>query len=343
MLLRNVNTSWALFGQASYDLTDRLTATGGVRLTRDSKDTTLLKTANTVANVSTFTGAANVKLADTKPSWDASLLYRANPDLSVYARVARGFRGPTIQGRSAVFNSPFTTANSETNTSFEAGLKSALLDNTVHFNLTGFYYTVDNIQLNGNDSNGNGVLFNAKQAKGYGLEAEFDARPTPNLRFNVGLSLLHTEVQDPNVFAQVGAAGGVLSQTVLNPTVRVGNNYFAQIDGNSLPNAPTFNLNIGGRYDLPVGDDSRFFVSGDFNMQGRVNYVLYKTVEYRSIGNFELGAKAGYSFGRYEIAVFARNLTNEQNLIGVIDTSNYRAGIYNEPRVYGLSLSGSFR
>jgi iron complex outermembrane receptor protein len=344
VLLRNVNTSWALFGQASYDLTDRLTATAGVRLTRDSKETTLLKTANTVANVSTFTGATNVKLADTQPSWDASLLYRATPDLSVYARVARGFRGPTIQGRSAVFNSPFTTANSETNTSFEAGLKSAFLDNTVHFNLTGFYYTVDNIQLNGNDSNGNGVLFNAKKAKGYGLEAEFDARPTPNLRFNVGLSLLKTEVQDPNVYAQVGAANGVLSQTVLNPTVRVGNNFFAQIDGNSLPNAPTFNLNIGGRYDLPVGNgDGRFFVSGDFNMQGRVNYVLYKTVEYTSVGNFELGAKAGYSFGRYEIAVFARNLTNEQNLIGVIDTSNYRAGIYNEPRVYGLSLSGSFR
>jgi iron complex outermembrane receptor protein len=344
VLLRNVNTSWALFGQASYDLTDRLTATAGVRLTRDSKETTLLKTANTVANVSTFTGATNVKLADTQPSWDASLLYRATPDLSVYARVARGFRGPTIQGRSAVFNSPFTTANSETNTSFEAGLKSAFLDNTVHFNLTGFYYTVDNIQLNGNDSNGNGVLFNAKKAKGYGLEAEFDARPTPNLRFNVGLSLLKTEVQDPNVYAQVGAANGVLSQTVLNPTVRVGNNFFAQIDGNSLPNAPTFNLNIGGRYDLPVGNgDGRFFVSSDFNMQGRVNYVLYKTVEYTSVGNFELGAKAGYSFGRYEIAVFARNLTNEQNLIGVIDTSNYRAGIYNEPRVYGLSLSGSFR
>ena len=66
-----------------------------------------------------------------------------------------------------------------------------------------------------------------------------------------------------------------------------------------------------------IGDDSRFFVSGDFNMQGRVNYVLYKSVEYSSIGNFELGAKAGYSFGKYEIALFARNLTNEQNLIGV--------------------------
>lgn len=344
VLLHDVNTSWAFFGQASYQLTDKLTATGGVRLTRDSKETTLLKTANTVANVSTFTGAKYVKLADTKPSWDASLLYQANSDLSFYARVARGFRGPTIQGRSAVFNAPFTTADSETNTSYEAGLKSVWLDGSVRFNLTGFYYVVDNIQLNGNDSNGNGVLFNADKAKGYGMEAELEMRPVSNFRVNAGLSLLHTEIKDSNVYAQAGAAGGVLSETVLNPTVKVGSNYYAQINGNPLPNAPTFNLNISGRYDLPIGDgDGRLFLSGDFNMQGKTSYVLYKTVEYISDGNFELGMKVGYAFGPYEVAGFVRNLTNEKNLIGVIDTSNYRAGIYNDPRVFGVMLSGSFR
>ncbi len=345
VLLHNVNTSWAAFGQASYDLTDKFTVTGGVRVTHDSRETTLLKTANTIANLSTFTGAKYVKLTDTKPSWDASLLYRVDPDLSLYARVARGFRGPTIQGRSAVFNSPFTTANSETNTSYEGGLKSTFLDNTVHFNLTGFYYVVDNIQLNGNDSNGNGVLFNANKAKGYGAEAELDVRPVKNLRFNIGFSWLHTRIDDRNVFAQVGSAGGVLSETVLNPLVKVGANYFAQIDGNPLPNAPDFNLNISGRYDLPLGDDSksRLFIGGDFNMQGKTNYVLYRSVEYTSDGNFELGIKAGYAFGPYEIAGFVRNLTNQKNLVGVIDTSNYRAGIYNDPRIYGVTISGSFR
>ena len=344
VLLHNVNTSYAGFGQASYALSDTLTATAGVRVTHDSRETTLLKTANTIANVATFTGAKNVKLTDTKPSFDAALLYAPSRDLSIYARVARGFRGPTIQGRSAVFNAPFTTARSETNTSYEAGLKSAFLDNAVHFNLTGFYYQVDNIQLNGNDSNGNGVLFNAAKAQGYGMEAELELRPAQNLRFNVGFSALHTEIKDRNVFAQVGAAGGVPSQTVLNPLVRVGNNYFAQIDGNPLPNAPAFNLNIGGRYDQPIGQgNTRLFVAGDFNMQGKTNFVLYRSVEYRADGNFELGAKVGLAFGRYEIAAFARNLTNETNLIGVIDTSNYRAGIYNEPRVFGITLSGSFR
>jgi iron complex outermembrane recepter protein len=343
VLLHDVNTSWAVFGQASYQLTDALTLTGGVRVTRDSKETTLLKTANSVTNVSSFPGATHVKLTDTKPSWDASLLYRLNPNVSLYARAARGFRGPTIQGRSAVFNAPFTTANSETNTSYEAGVKTAFLDNSVHFNLAGFYYVVDNIQLNGNDSNGNGVLFNADKGKGYGMEAELEARPVTNFRFNVGLSLLHTKIEDPNVFAQVGAVNGVLSETVLNPIVRKPSGVFAQINGNPFPNAPNYNINISARYDLPLGGDSRLFLATDFNMQGKTNFVLYRTVEYTADGNNELGAKIGYAFGRYEIAAFARNLTNNTNLVDVIDTNNYRAGIYNDPRVFGVMLSGSFR
>ena len=352
VLLRNINTSWAAFGQASFDLTDKLTLTGGVRVTNDVKSTNLLLHPNfatltvpaTAPTSSYACGAAfYCRLSDTQPSWDVSLLYKVDPTVSIYARYARGFRGPTVQGRSAVFASAYSTANSEKNTSYEAGIKAVFADDRVHFNVAGFYYTVDNIQLNGNDSNGNGVLFNGNKGKGYGIEAELEARPVDNFRVTAGLSLLHTEINAPNVFAQVGAAGGVMSQTVLNPTVRIGNNYYANINGNPFPNAPNYNINVSARYDLPLGGDSKVFIAGDFNMQGKTNFVLYRTVEYNADGNYELGGKVGYAFGKYELAVFARNLTNRKNLIGVIDTSNYRAGIYNDPRVFGVMLSGSFR
>ena len=357
VLLHDVNKSWAVFGQASYALTDRLTATGGVRVTRDTKTTDLLQhpgftaflpIAATAPASSYLCGTSfHCRLSDTKPSWDASLLYRANDEMSLYARVARGFRGPTIQGRSAVFTTAYSTAKSETNTSYEAGVKTAFLDNKVHFNVTGFYYVVDNMQFNGNDSNGNGVLFNAKKGKGYGMEAELEARPTSNLHLNVGLSLLHTEIDDKSVYTQVGSAvingKPTLSQTVLNPVVQRGNLFFAQIDGNPFPNAPDYNLNVSARYDVPISDTSRLFVAGDFNMQGKTNFVPYATVEYRADGNYELGAKIGYAFKTYEVALFARNLTNQKNLIDVIDTNNYRAGIYNDPRVFGVTFSGSFR
>ncbi|MDB5686951.1 MAG: TonB-dependent receptor, partial [Rhizorhabdus sp.] len=340
VLLHEINTSWGIFGQASYDVTDQLTITGGVRETNDTKKTRLLKTANSITNVSTYTGRKYVRLSDTKPSWDVSALYTVTPDVSLYARVARGFRGPTIQGRSAVFNSDFTTADSETNTSFEAGIKSSLLDNRLRLNVSGFAYQVKNIQLNGNDSNGNGVLFNADKAKAYGMEAEAELRPVRNLTLSAGLSLLHTEIQDKRVYAQVCALNGVVVCTVEDPTIKIGSNVFAQIDGNPLPNAPKYNINLAARYDMPIGA-GKAFVSTDWNVQGYTSYVLYKTKEFRSNGNFEGGLKIGYDTGAYELAVYARNITNEKNVKGVIE--NYMAGVYNDPRIIGVSFNGKFR
>jgi iron complex outermembrane receptor protein len=346
--LHNINTSWGIFGQLSYAITPDLTITAGARETKDTKSTRLLKTADSPTGAVTYPQAARhyVRLSDTQPSWDASLLYQVTPDVSLYARVAKGFRGPTIQGRSAVFNSDFTTANSEKNLSWEAGFKSSLWDNRLRLNATAFAYTVKDIQLNGNDSNGNGVLFNADKAKAYGLEGDAELRPIRNLTLTAGASYLHTAIHDKNVYAQVCALKGVVVCTVENPTITRtifgAPAYFAQINGNPLPQAQKYNLNLAGRYDLPVSDSGKLFVSTDWNVQGYTSYVLYKTKEFTSNGNFEGGAKLGYSggHGRYEVALFVRNITNEKNLKGVIE--NYMAAVYNDPRIVGLSVSGKF-
>ena len=341
--LRNINTSWAGFGQVSWKASDALTLTAGVRATRDEKSTRLLKTADTAAGVVTYKGRRDVAMSDTQPSWDLSAMYEVNPALSVYARVARGFRGPTIQGRSAVFNSDFTTADSETILSWEAGIKSSLFDNRLRLNVTGFTYAVDDIQLNGNDSNGNGVLFNADKARAYGLEADMDWRPIPNLSLSAGLSLLHSKIQDKRVYAQVCALNGVVVCTVKDPAIKIGSNVYAQIDGNPLPNAPKYNLNLAARYDLPVGDDGAVFFATDWNRQGQTQFVLYRTDEFHSKGNFEGGLRIGYSggYGAWEVAAFARNITNEKNLKGVIE--NYMAAVYNEPRIVGVSFNYNWR
>jgi iron complex outermembrane receptor protein len=335
--LKNENTSWALFGQASYEVTDKLTVTAGVRQTDDTKKTRLLKSADTATGAVTYTGRRYVKLSDSQPSWDLSALYEVNDDVSVYARVAKGFRGPTIQGRSAVFNADFTTADSETILSYEAGFKSALLDNSLRLNASAFTYEVSDIQLNGNDSNGNGVLFNADKAKAYGMEADAEWRPVSNLTLTAGVSLLHSEIKDKRVYAQVCALNGVVVCTVENPTIKIGTNVFAQIDGQPLPNAPKYNVNFTGRYDVPVSS-GKFFVATDWNLQGYTNFVLYKAKEFYSKDNFEGGLKLGYaSDAGYEVALFGRNITNEKNLKGVIE--NYMAAVYNEPRIVGVSIS----
>lgn len=340
--LHNQNTSWAFFGQASYEIAPKLTLTAGARVTQDTKTTDLLKTADRVDGSVSYTGRRHVRLSDTQPSWDVSARYEFNPDVSVYARVAKGFRGPTIQGRSAVFNSDFTTANSEKILSWEAGVKTQL-GRTLRFNLSGFYYTVDQIQLNGNDVNGNGVLLNANKAKAYGLELDVDWRPVRNLSIQAGLSLLHSEIDDKNLEAQTCSFGGALTCTVLDPYRKLGSIYLAKVDGNPLPNAPEYNFNINARYDIPMDIGGKLFVQTDWNVQGYTNFVLYETKEFTSNGNFEGGLKIGYTAenNAWEIAGFIRNITGEKNLKGVIE--NYRAAVLNEPRVFGVSLSGKFK
>jgi iron complex outermembrane receptor protein len=344
--LHNINTSYALFGQISWKATDALTITAGGRETKDTKKTRLLKTADTAAGAVTYTGRRYVRLSDSEPSWDLSALYQVNPDLSLYARVATGFRGPTIQGRSAVFNADFTTANSEKILSGEAGFKSSLFDNMLRLNASGFVWRVKDIQLNGNDSNGNGVLFNADKAVGYGAEADIEFRPVHNLAITAGASVLHTEIKDDRVFAQACSLNGVLVCTVEDPIFTrgtgTGTTYFANIDGNPLPNAPKYNLNLSARYDVPLGNGGSLFAMTDWNLQGSTSFVLYKTKEFTANGNFEGGLKLGYAApgGAYELALFARNITNEKNLKGVIE--NYMAAVYNDPRVIGVALSGKF-
>ena len=125
------------------------------------------------------------------------------------------------------------------------------------FAMAVFAYRVKDIQLNGNDVNGNGVLFNADKAEAYGLEAELEARPFENFTLSAGLSLLHSEIKDKDVYAQVCALNGVVVCTVNDPTITAntfaGPALFAQIDGNPLPNAPKYTANVAARYDVPLG------------------------------------------------------------------------------------------
>ncbi len=345
--LHDVNTSWSGFGQVSYEVVDKLTVTLGGRITEDKKRTQLLKTADTAAGVVTYRGRTDVTLKATKPSWDASVLYQVNPDVSLYSRVAQGFRGPTIQGRSAVFNSDFSTANSETILSWETGIKTRLLDNTLTLNATVFGYRVNDIQLNGNDVNGNGILFNGNKAEAYGMEAEANWKPVPNLTLGAGLSLLHSAIRDKTTEVQICALNNVVVCTPSAPVRPVvgafGTTYLVKIDGEPLPNAPEYNVDLTARYDQPLGNGGRAFIAGDFNIQGYTQFVLYKTKEFTANGNFEGGLKIGYAAPNdaYELAVFARNITGEKNLKGVIE--NYMAAVFNEPRIIGVSLSGKFR
>ncbi len=184
--VRQKNDSWAIFGQGSYAFTDQFSVTAGLRYTSDDKD---LIVASAPAN--------NTSVSDEKVSWDLSAMYKFTPAVSVYARVADGFRGPSIQGRNIAFGAPPSVAQSETNLSFEAGWKTELLNDTLRFNGAVFQYTVDHIQFTAVGGAGNLVqLINADKGKAYGFETDVEYVPIPNLVLTGGFSYNHTKIDD---------------------------------------------------------------------------------------------------------------------------------------------------
>lgn len=323
--VRHDNQSWAVFGQASYALTQDIQFTGGLRYTDEDKDF-MIVTDNT---------AAPVNVSDGQLSWDISLDYKLNETSNVYARIARGFRAPTIQGRDVAFGAPPSTADSETSLSFELGFKNLFWDNRLRLNGAVFYYDASNLQFSaiGGTSNSN-QLVNA-DGRGIGFEADMELAPNDHLLLTLGISYNDTEITEDSLL--VAACGGGCTVTD-----SLNSNGLALIEGNSFPQAPDWTLNMTARYGIPVGDGELYGLT-DWAYQGKTNFFLYESAEFNSNGNFEGGLKIGYNFagGAYDISAFVRNITDEENAKGGIDFNNL-TGFVNEPRIYGVALNASF-
>jgi len=319
------NTSWAVFGHVSYDISDVWNVTGGIRYTDDEKD--LFSPGVTPVNVS-----------DEQVSWDLSVTYAMNERVNLYGRLANGFRAPTIQGRDIAFGAPPSTADSETITSIEGGFKSTLLGDRLRLNAAVYYYEIEDQQLSAIGGASNLIqLVNADTGTGTGIDVDAEWLATDNLSFTAGFSWNDTEIDDSEL--RVAPCGSGLC-TVLDP---LDGNGFAIVDGNPFPQAPETMLNFTARYTLPVGEDGEFFAYTDWAYQGDTNFFLYEAAEFSSEDTFEGGVKLGYGKidGSWQLAVFGRNITDEENVKGAIDFNNL-TGFVNEPRIWGVSFSASF-
>lgn len=334
------NTSWALFGQTSYAVNDKLTLTGGLRYTEDEK--TFSVGQQNVDGFALVIGAAQIqdyapiKVKDDQISWELSANYRLTNTTSVFGRVAEGFRAQSIQGRDVAFEAPPSVADAETITSFEVGTKSDLLNNTLRLNAALFYYIIDDIQLSaiGGQTQGN-QLINADKGTGYGFEVDFDYRVLQNLSIGGGFSYNNTELKDDTL--TVAPCGSGLC-TVLDPRV----NGLALINGNPFPQAPETILTLNTRYDYPL-PGGEVYVFADYQRQGKTNLFLYESVEFNTDGNYEAGLRVAYVNynNNYEVGIFGRNITDQDNLKGAIDFSNL-TGFVNEPRVFGIDFKINF-
>ena len=341
---RQKSTAFGVFGSLTYKLSEEVSLSGGLRYNKDKRDYSNARTntvfAGTTGFVAVGTGAR--KIDEDNVTWDGSIRYTPSEDVSVYARIARGYRAPSIQGR-ALFpdatqtvQDTISTARSETINSYEVGLKSKLADNRVRFNLAGFYYRLNNAQLTAVGGASNAArLVNAAAVDGYGFEAELEARPTQGLDLTAGLSYNHTEIKDPSLFV----AGCTSGCTVLN-TPRAGSTGIFSINGNSLPQAPEWSANWTARYGVPVGS-GEVYAFTDWAYRSKIEFFLYRSAEYNSNSLLEGGLRIGYKTDRFDVAGFVRNITDNIQPVSGIDFNNLTAMV-NEPRTFGFEVGVKF-
>ena len=158
-----------------------------------------------------------------------------------------------------------------------------------------------------------------------------------NLLVTWGSSLNNTEINDPALLTQ-GSGGGC---DVLDPeTAPDSGIYF--IDVNRLPQAPKWIHNLTARYGIPLAR-GEFYVFTDWAYRSEINYFLYESSEFHGKPLLEGGLRLGYTWldGDREVAVYGRNITNEEQLIYGIDFNNL-TGVVNEPRTFGVEFKGSF-
>jgi iron complex outermembrane recepter protein len=345
--IRQKNDASALFGAVSYQVSPALELRGGLRHTRDKKKLDVLEYTNsgfvpcvqlgkcTLEQLAAQEpdGDLSARPSDTDTSWDLSAVYALNKDVNLFARAATGYRASSIQSAGA-FNAK-SVADPETNTSFELGVKADLFDKRARVSFSAFRYSVKDLQLTavGGNSNANRLL-NAAKATGQGFELDLTAYLTDHLLATLGLGYNDTQIKDG------GIAVAVCAQcTVTDPLNADG---LAIIDGNPLPQAPKTTANLTLRYGIPMGSGD-FYVLTDWAYRSKVNFFLYESVEFTGKASLEGGLRVGYLWdnGKYEAAIYGRNITDQVRIVGGIDFNNL-TGFINEPRTWGVQFKALF-
>lgn len=331
--------SYAAFGQLEYDLTDKLTAILGLRYTHDKRsiDSKLyyLELGNGYFG-GTGTVVYDPPLLDydfssatvgdlskvSKDLWTGNfqLNYEPNPDTLLYARVARGQKGPgfntNVAGLLSVDQTPFST---ETVWAYEAGAKLGVLDGMAQFNLSAYYYDYSNFQ---------GYTFAAFQnivanydGEFYGGELEFSAKPMDGLYLSLGASYLKTKLYDvPTFYSGVRDQEGVLAPEwtvngLISKTFDVGSN--------KIGLQWSFDY-VDDRY-ASIDNNYATFLKGSFVHNARITYQL--------------------SDPDIEFAVFVDNISDVDRTNFAFDltaTGGNSVFSYAKPRWWGVSARVNF-
>ncbi len=316
--------SLAAFGQADYRLTDRVTATLGLRYSSDDirlKFSSFYDEPEPVGHFPVLTDDQSQTFPDL--SYRAALNYKVGRTL-VYASASKGYNSGGFAGGASTDADQLKPFRSERLYSYEAGLKTDLFDRHVRFNTAAFLYDYKDLQVFVFDVSGPIPVqrkLNAGSARIYGVEAEVTAQPITGLTFNVAASAMHTE------YVQFTALVS------------------ASYTGNHLINAPAISAAGGVTYETSVRNAGLLRARIDGSYQSRTylspdNISSYQVAPYALL-NARISCLTPDK--SYEFALFGRNITQKRFLTYRSPAVTQDQLNYNDPGTYGVQVVAHLR
>ena len=336
-------TSYAGFGQLTYEVADGLEIFAGARVTRDEVELEVEQgQLRGFVNLGVLPGTFSDEISNTNFSWKVGGQYEPTPDIMLYGFYGRGYKGPGYN-TSAITGADGVPAlrqiDPETSDAFEVGVKTTLLDGAMTFNVSAFRTKFDDFQVQSFDQQLlTFVVQNAAAVTTQGFEITLGLRPFDGLSINGSATILDAE------FDSFPGAQCYLGQP--DPSCAIDNTFDAA--GNSLPLSPDLTTTVQAIYEFDVSDRVSPFIQGNWYHRSSVNYQINGSpgADFGAVDTF--GLSAGINIDdRVRASVFCNNCTNEiiptnilsdsgENNDGVL-TYNQRFGL-NSVRTVGLSL-----
>ncbi len=336
------------FGEVSYDVTDKLTLTGGVRVY--NYDNSLIGyfglrsfafgggTHPVCLPGKSYNDAPCVNLDATSTATGEThkinATYKIDGDKLVYFTYSTGYRPGGVNRRTGQGN-----YDADTLTNYELGFKSSWYDRRLTFNAAVYNEDWSQFQYSYLGANSLTIIKNAPSANIQGIEAAVEAYPIPPLHLSAGATL--TDAGLSQAFC-TDASGTVSTNCVPGDT-----NYAAK--GTALPYNPPVKGYLTGRYSFPVGEWNGF-VQGSLLFQSR-SQVGIREVDKQALGSMPAYATADLSAGvernRLSVQLFAKNITDERGQSNryLSCTTGFCSRVYVvpvQPMTIGLKVSQKF-
>nr|WP_255326594.1 TonB-dependent receptor [Sphingobium sp. EM0848] len=334
---RQSTQSFALYGQATFELFDRTSLTAGLRYTADKRK---IEGRTTVNGIQTLSAKGDTDF--NKMTWRLSLDHRFTNDVMAYVSYNRGFKSG-VYDVTSYFNPAVAP---EILDAYEVGLKTDWFDRHLRVNISAFHYDYSDIQVT-QILGTTAITVNAAKARVNGAELEVTAMPVEGLSLTGGLSLLDAKYKDfrngPH-FSPNGAAAtcAIIDYPANAPGGQTQVAGGCDFSGNRMIFSPPMTVNVAANYTLNLANGSDLLFNLSYFHTARFYFEPDHSIAQNPYGL--LSASLGWRSAdqRLGLRLWGKNLTNEQYFAGANSTSAGRLYSAAEPRTYGFTLSYHF-